>query len=294
MIRTFAHERVEEMARFASIPVINGLSDLLHPCQILSDIFTITEKRGDEYRGLKVAYVGDGNNVANSWINGAVRLGFELSLACPPGYGPDEKILARAQAEGGSRIILTHDPQEAVEQAHVINTDVWASMGQEKERAKRSKAFQGYQVNADLVRHARARLSGHALPSRPSGGGDHRRGTGGASVSGLRSGGEPSACTKGHLDPLAGKRERTMHKDINKIVLAYSGGLDTSVILQWLKEQYGVRGDRLLRRRRPGQGNRRGAREGHCHRREQGLYRGSHRGVRARLRLPPDQGQRRL
>jgi ornithine carbamoyltransferase len=166
MIRTFAHERVEEMARFASIPVINGLSDLLHPCQILSDIFTITEKRGDDYRGLKVAYVGDGNNVANSWINGAVRLGFALSLACPPGYGPDEKILARAQAERGSRIILTHDPKEAVEQAHVINTDVWASMGQEKEQAKRSKAFQGYQVNADLLGRARADcLVMHCLPA---------------------------------------------------------------------------------------------------------------------------------
>ena len=166
MIRTFAHARVEEMARFASIPVINGLSDLLHPCQILSDIFTITEKRGDDYRGLKVAYVGDGNNVANSWINGAVRLGFQLSLACPPGYGPDAQILARAQAEGGSRIILTHDPQEAVEQAHVINTDVWASMGQEKEQAKRRKAFQGYQVNADLLSRARPDcLVMHCLPA---------------------------------------------------------------------------------------------------------------------------------
>jgi len=166
MIRTFAHTRVEEMARFASIPVINGLSDLLHPCQILSDIFTITEKRGDNYRKLKVAYVGDGNNVANSWINGAVRLGFALSLACPPGYGPDAQILARAQAEGGSRIILTHDPQEAVEQAHVINTDVWASMGQEKEQAKRRKAFQGYQVNADLLSRARPDcLVMHCLPA---------------------------------------------------------------------------------------------------------------------------------
>jgi ornithine carbamoyltransferase len=166
MIRTFAHERVEEMARFASIPVINGLSDLLHPCQILSDIFTIKEKRGGEYRGLKVAYVGDGNNVANSWINGALRLGFDLWLACPPGYGPNEKVLARAQAEGSSRITLTHDPQEAVAKAHVINTDVWASMGQEEERAERSNAFQGYQVNADLVRLARADcLVMHCLPA---------------------------------------------------------------------------------------------------------------------------------
>jgi ornithine carbamoyltransferase len=165
MIRTFAQERVEEMARFASIPVINGLSDLLHPCQILSDIFTIWERRG-QYRGVKVAYVGDGNNVANSWINGALRLGFDLWLACPPGYGPNEKILSRAQKEGSSQIILTHDPKEAVEGAHVINTDVWASMGQEGERAERIKAFQGYQVNADLVRRARQDvLVMHCLPA---------------------------------------------------------------------------------------------------------------------------------
>jgi ornithine carbamoyltransferase len=153
------------MARFASIPVINGLSDLLHPCQILSDIFTIWERRG-KYQGLKVAYVGDGNNVANSWINGALRLGFDLWLACPPAYGPDERILSRAQKEGSSRIILTHDPLEAAEGAHVINTDVWASMGQEGERAEREKAFQGYQVNADLIRRARQDVMVmHCLPA---------------------------------------------------------------------------------------------------------------------------------
>jgi ornithine carbamoyltransferase len=165
MIRTFAQERVEEMARYASIPVINGLSDLLHPCQILSDIFTMWERLG-RYRGLKVAYVGDGNNVANSWINGALRLGFDLWLACPPGYEPNEKILARAQAEGSSRIVLTHDPREAVKGAHVINTDVWASMGQEGERAERIKAFQGYQVNADLVRQGeKGVVVMHCLPA---------------------------------------------------------------------------------------------------------------------------------
>ncbi len=165
MIRTFAQERVEDMARFASIPVINGLSDQLHPCQILSDIFTIEEHRGD-YDGLKVAYVGDGNNVANSWINGALRLGFDLWLACPRGYEPDEKILSRAQGEGSSRTILTYDPKEAVEGAHVINTDVWASMGQEGERAERIKAFKGYQVNAELIRGAQADvIVMHCLPA---------------------------------------------------------------------------------------------------------------------------------
>ena len=167
MIRTFAQERVEEIARFASVPVINGLTDLLHPCQILSDIFTIWEKRGG-YQGLKVAYVGDGNNVANSWINGALRLGFDLWLACPRGYEPNEKILSRAQEEGSSQTVLTHDPKEAVEGAHVINTDVWASMGQEGERIERIKAFQdqGYQVNADLLRWAQEDvLVLHCLPA---------------------------------------------------------------------------------------------------------------------------------
>jgi ornithine carbamoyltransferase len=165
MIRTFAQERVEEMARFASVPVINGLTDLLHPCQILSDVFTIWEKRG-AYGGLKMAYVGDGNNIANSWINGAMRLGFDLWLACPKGYEPNEKILTRAQAEGSSQITLTHDPKEAVDGAYVVNTDVWASMGQEGERAQRIKAFQGYQINADLLRGAQEDvLVMHCLPA---------------------------------------------------------------------------------------------------------------------------------
>jgi ornithine carbamoyltransferase len=166
MIRTFAQERVEEMARSATVPVINGLSDLLHPCQILSDIFTMAEKLGHEYGGLKVAYVGDGNNVANSWINGALRLGFDLWLACPEGYEPNADILARAQTEGSAKIILTRDPKEAVDEAHVINTDVWTSMGQEGERAKRLEAFQGYQVNADLLRRARKdAIVMHCLPA---------------------------------------------------------------------------------------------------------------------------------
>jgi ornithine carbamoyltransferase len=165
MIRTFAQERVEEMARFASVPVINGLTDLLHPCQILSDVFTIWEKRG-AYGGLKMAYVGDGNNIANSWINGAMRLGFDLWLACPKGYEPNEKILTRAQAEGSSQITLTHDPKEAVDGAYVVNTDVWASMGQEGEHEKRMKAFQGYQVNSDLLLGAQEDvLVMHCLPA---------------------------------------------------------------------------------------------------------------------------------
>jgi ornithine carbamoyltransferase len=165
MIRTFSQERVQEMARFASVPVINGLSDLVHPCQILSDIFTVCEKRAT-YHALKVAYVGDGNNVANSWIHGALRLGFDLSLACPSGYEPNQEILSRAMREASSKIILTHDPKEAVEGADVISTDVWTSMGQEEEHDKRIQAFHSYQVNSALLRGAKEDvLVMHCLPA---------------------------------------------------------------------------------------------------------------------------------
>jgi len=150
MIRTFGHERVEELARHASIPVINGLSDLLHPCQILSDLVTVWEHRG-RYRNLTIAYVGDGNNVANSWINAALRVGFDLILACPPGYEPDGTILERAQREGSSTITLTTDPYAAVKNADVINTDVWASMGRDQEHAERINVFKDYQVNQSLL-----------------------------------------------------------------------------------------------------------------------------------------------
>lgn len=150
MIRTYAQETVENFARHASIPVINGLTDLLHPCQILSDIFTIIEKRGT-YRGIKVAYIGDGNNIANSWINAAARLPFHLSLACPDGYDPDGEILARAGREAKERVSFYRDPAEAVKGADVIYTDVWTSMGQEAEHADRIKSFSSYQVNRRLV-----------------------------------------------------------------------------------------------------------------------------------------------
>lgn len=163
MIRTFAHRTVEELARFATVPVINGLSDLLHPCQILSDIFTIWETLGD-YR-VKVAYVGDGNNVANSWINGALKMGVELRLACPPGYGPDRRILERAIKEG-ARVILTHDPKEAARGAQVLYTDVWASMGQESERQRRLEVFKPYQLNGALLELAApGALVMHCLPA---------------------------------------------------------------------------------------------------------------------------------
>ena len=151
MIRTFAHAEVEELAKHATVPVINGLTDLLHPCQILADLLTVKQHLGG-WDGKKVAWIGDGNNVANSWINAAYRLGFELTLACPKGYEPDPAILARAQ--GAAKVKVVRDPVDAVTGAHVVNTDVWASMGQEEEQAKREKAFTAYTVDSALMRHA--------------------------------------------------------------------------------------------------------------------------------------------
>jgi len=165
MIRTFSQESVEEFARHATIPVINGLTDLLHPCQLLSDLFTIIEKRGT-YEGLKVAYVGDGNNMANSWINAAAKLPFHLDLACPDGYDPDAAILKRGMAEASTGVVLHRDPAEAVRDADVVYTDVWVSMGQETEREEKMKRFQGYQVNRALIARAKKDvLVMHCLPA---------------------------------------------------------------------------------------------------------------------------------
>lgn len=151
MIRTFDHADVEELARYASVPVINGLTDLLHPCQVLADLMTVRESIGG-WDGKVIAWVGDGNNMANSWLNAAGTLGFELRLACPKGYEPNVEILERNRA--GATIVLTQDPREAVKGAHVVTTDVWASMGQEDEQAIREKAFQGYIVDQKLMRLA--------------------------------------------------------------------------------------------------------------------------------------------
>jgi ornithine carbamoyltransferase len=148
MIRTFDHADVEELARFASIPVINGLTDLLHPCQILADLLTVRESLGG-WEGKVVAWIGDGNNMANSWINAAGVLGFELRLACPEGYGPNREILERNRKL--TRIELGTDPREAARGAHVVNTDVWASMGQEQEQEERALAFRDYMVDEALM-----------------------------------------------------------------------------------------------------------------------------------------------
>jgi ornithine carbamoyltransferase len=163
MIRTFDHADAEELARYASIPVINGLTDLLHPCQVLADLLTVRESLGGWDRKI-VAWVGDGNNMANSWINAAGSLGFELRLACPEGYRPDAAILARNQAK--TKIALTADPREAVRGAHVVTTDVWASMGQEEEQEVRARAFRGYVVDGPLMRLADpSAIFLHCLPA---------------------------------------------------------------------------------------------------------------------------------
>jgi ornithine carbamoyltransferase len=164
VIRTFDHDEVVQLARFASVPVINGLSDLLHPCQALADLQTIQEEFGDDVEGRRVAWIGDGNNMANSWLNAAYRLGFELRLACPEGYDPDPTILARART--AAEVKLVRDPAEAAEGAHVVTTDVWASMGQEDEAAKRAGAFRDFVVDRKLMdRAAPDAIFLHCLPA---------------------------------------------------------------------------------------------------------------------------------
>ncbi len=150
MIRTFSQETLEEFASSSDVPVINGLTDLYHPCQILADIFTVKEKRGT-CDGLKAVYIGDGNNIAHSWINAALRLGFDLTLACPEGHFPDSFVMERAQRESESKIVNISDPYVAVKGADVISTDTWVSMGQEKEYRERIKAFKNFQVNENLI-----------------------------------------------------------------------------------------------------------------------------------------------
>ena len=169
VIRTFAQETVEELAHWAAVPVINGLTDKHHPCQVLADLFTIQETLG-ALKCLKVAYIGDGNNMANSLIEGAVKAGMNISVACPEGYEPDKDIVERNMTclnrKNMSRVEIVRDPFEAAQGANVIYTDVWASMGQEKEKAARARAFKKFQVNAKLLEVARPdALVMHCLPA---------------------------------------------------------------------------------------------------------------------------------
>lgn len=168
MIRTFSHEGVEELAANATIPVINGLTDMFHPCQVMADLQTIQEQKG-ELQGLKLAFVGDGNNMAHSLLLGAAIFGMDIAIASPKQDQPDPTVVARAKefaAQSGSQVVITDDPVEAVQGADIVYTDVWASMGQEAEQAERAKRFAPYQVNADLVQHAKNDyIFMHCLPA---------------------------------------------------------------------------------------------------------------------------------
>ncbi|MGD9504154.1 MAG: ornithine carbamoyltransferase [Syntrophobacteraceae bacterium] len=165
VMRTYGHDDVVELARHATIPVINGLTDSFHPCQILADLMTVEERRGS-IDGLRAAWVGDGNNVAHSWINAAAILGFSLTLACPEGYDPDAGVMEKARSEGRGEIILTRYPREAAALADVISTDVWASMGQEEEAEARRQVFRPYQVGSTLLSGAPPKaIVLHCLPA---------------------------------------------------------------------------------------------------------------------------------
>lgn len=163
MIRTFSQQEVEDLAKYGSIPIINGLTDYCHPCQVLADLMTIRERKGT-FKGLKMCFIGDGNNMANSLMVGAVKTGMSFAIACPEGYEPDEKLIAWAKENGS--FTMTRDVKEAAADADVIYTDVWASMGQEEEKAKREKAFAGYQVNAEVMAVAKHdAMVLHCLPA---------------------------------------------------------------------------------------------------------------------------------
>lgn len=163
MIRTFAQQEVEDLARYGSIPIINGLTDHCHPCQVLADLMTIRERKGT-FKGLKMCFVGDGNNMANSLMVGAIKTGMSFAIACPEGYEPDAGLMAWAKENGS--FTLTRDVKAAAADADVVYTDVWASMGQEEEKAKREKAFAGYQVNAETMAVAKPdAMVLHCLPA---------------------------------------------------------------------------------------------------------------------------------
>ena len=168
MARVFAHQTILDLVKYSRVPVINGLSDFTHPCQGLADLFTIYEKKG-HLTGLKLAYIGDGNNVAHSLLYGCSKVGMDITLACPKGYEPDPNVVSKAKEEGkrsGGEVKVTKDPKEAVSEADIIYTDVWASMGKEKEHEKRVKIFKPYQVNTKLVKEAKEDyIFMHCLPA---------------------------------------------------------------------------------------------------------------------------------
>ena len=168
MARVFAHQTILDLVKYSRVPVINGLSDFSHPCQGLADLFTVYEKKG-RLEGLRLAYVGDGNNVAHSLLYGCSKVGMNITLGCPKGYEPDPKVVEQAREEAkrtGCEVKVTHDPKEAVKGADVVYTDVWASMGKEKEREERIKVLKPYQVNPQLVKAAKEDyIFMHCLPA---------------------------------------------------------------------------------------------------------------------------------
>jgi ornithine carbamoyltransferase len=168
MARVFAHQTILDLIQYSSVPVINGLSDFSHPCQVLADLFTVYEKKG-RLEGLRLAYVGDGNNVAHSLIEGCSKMGMNIILACPKGYEPDSKVVGQGKKEAkknGSEVNVTNDPKEAIKGADVIYTDVWTSMGQEKEKAERIKILKPYQINSKMVKGAKEDyIFMHCLPA---------------------------------------------------------------------------------------------------------------------------------
>ena len=166
MIRTFGQQEVEKLAQYASIPVINGLTDFAHPCQVLADLMTVREHKS-RLEGLKLCYIGDGNNMANSLIVGGLKVGMDVSVACPEGYDPDPQVLDFAKTVTGSTFTLCRDPKEAAADADVLVTDVWASMGQEGEAAQRRAVFEGvYQINDELLKLAHPGcMVQHCLPA---------------------------------------------------------------------------------------------------------------------------------
>lgn len=168
MARVFVHQTILDLVKYSRVPVVNGLSDFTHPCQGLADLFTVYEKKG-RLSGLKLAYVGDGNNVAHSLLYGCSKVGMDITLACPKGYEPNPKVVSKAKEEGrrsGGKVKVTNDPKEAVREADIVYTDVWASMGKEKEHEKRVKVFKPYQVNGKLIKEAKVDyLFMHCLPA---------------------------------------------------------------------------------------------------------------------------------
>lgn len=169
MIRTFAQSEVEEFAKYADVPVINALTDLLHPCQVLTDLLTMQEYKGKDLKGLHFAYIGDGNNMANSYLYGCAKAGIHCTIACPEGYEPDAQVLANAKEDAkatGAELKIVWDPAEAAKDADVLATDTWTSMGEEAEREVREKVFQGYQINKDLLSVAdKKAIVLHCLPA---------------------------------------------------------------------------------------------------------------------------------